>query len=511
MRFIYIVAVLIIITTGSVLAADTYEEYLKQQMAEYQNYLDEIDREFSDFLKQTWYEYSGEEPEKLLEEPKPVQVPVAEPDKKPEPVKIQPKPAPKVPAAKPESKPKPAPVPSPDPAQEPKEPVVKAPEPQEPAVEEPQPQYEPSDDRNRMALSFYGRKLSIPYNDNIKAVSAKPLSSDNIAGWWEKVASSDYKETLETTLRVGEKLNLGDWGYLNLIERFAGKLLGDVPERKMLVWFFLTKAGYDAKLGYTKSGETFVLMPSDSELYGVTYYVFSDVKYYIADVFGKNTVTDSLYTYRGKYPKAEKQLSFSKMTYPKLGFTGFERELEFEIDGSRKTVQAIANRYNVAYFSNFPQADLSVYTKAKVPNSVEKTMLPGLRKLVDGKSPKEAVDILLRFVQTAFKYRTDEAQFGREKFLFAEETIAYPYSDCEDRAVLFVYLVRELLGLDAVMLDFPGHIAAAVNLGRENTGAVLEYKGKKYSVTDPTYINATAGMVMPDYKNASPVIVEPEI
>ncbi len=64
--------------------------------------------------------------------------------------------------------------------------------------------------------------------------------------------------------------------------------------------------------------------------------------------------------------------------------------------------------------------------------------------------------------------------------------------------------MERLTKLDVVMLDFPGHIAVAVDMGSENTGAVVSYKGKNYSVTDPTYINATAGMIMPQYKKYKP-------
>jgi hypothetical protein len=38
-------------------------------------------------------------------------------------------------------------------------------------------------------------------------------------------------------------------------------------------------------------------------------------------------------------------------------------------------------------------------------------------------------------------------------------------------------------------------------------GDSLVLNGKRYVVTDPTYINATAGMTMPEYKNKNPDII----
>jgi len=516
---IWLTALIISITTITAFAVDSYEDYLKQQMNDYNNYLEEIDREFSSFLKQKWEPYEAKKPKKLLDKPKPVVMPVAKPDKKPAPLVLKPKKEPVVTEEpEPVKKPKPAPEPKPDIKQEPvivppvvKEPLPVEPKPQEPVVKDPEPTYQPSTEAKGLALSFYGVQLDIPYDKNIRALAMRPLSSKNIADWWEKVAQTDYKKTLKYMQTSADKMSLGDWGFVNLTERFAAKLLGDIAERKMLVWFFMNKAGYKVKLGYTKDGRAKVMAITDRQLYGVPFYTFDGVRYYVIDVFGKKEATEALYTYKGSYPDAKKTIKLSHMLYPKLGFAGYARELKFDIDGKYYKIDAIANKYSIAYLNNFPQADLPVYTGAKTPEWINQTILPEIKKLTKGKNPKEAVDIILRFVQTAFEYKTDDKQFGREKFFFAEETIYYPYSDCEDRSVLFAFLVKKVLGLDVIMLDFPGHIATAVNLGKYNTGAVLMYKGSKYSVADPTYINATAGMVMPQFKNSSPVIIESEI
>jgi len=122
-------------------------------------------------------------------------------------------------------------------------------------------------------------------------------------------------------------------------------------------------------------------------------------------------------------------------------------------------------------------------------------------------SEQQAVNFLLRFVQTALKYETDEQQFGEENYLFPEETLFYPYSDCEDRAVLFAWLVRSLLKLQVIGLDYPGHVATAVHFNQPVAGDAVEYQGKRFVVADPTYINANAGMTMPDFKRYKPTVI----
>ena len=102
---------------------------------------------------------------------------------------------------------------------------------------------------------------------------------------------------------------------------------------------------------------------------------------------------------------------------------------------------------------------------------------------------------------------TDGKQFNKENYLLPIETLHYPYSDCEDRASLFSWLVEDLLGLDAVLLDYPGHIAAAVKFTKTPKGDTIYHKGNTYTVTDPTYINASVGMAMPQFKDLRPKIL----
>lgn len=122
-------------------------------------------------------------------------------------------------------------------------------------------------------------------------------------------------------------------------------------------------------------------------------------------------------------------------------------------------------------------------------------------------SEREAVGILLNWVQTAFEYRYDNQVWGRDRAFFAQETLYYPYSDCEDRAILFSRLVRDLVGLDVVLLYYPGHLATAVAFSKEEKGDYLTYKQRRYVVCDPTCINAGVGRTMPNMNNQQAQII----
>lgn len=115
------------------------------------------------------------------------------------------------------------------------------------------------------------------------------------------------------------------------------------------------------------------------------------------------------------------------------------------------------------------------------------------------KSP-EIVELILRFIQTDFDYRIDMEQFGYEKPFFCEENFIYEYNDCEDRTILFYYLVRLFTGYQTVILDYPGHTAAAVCIEGDYKGDYVKHDGRKYYVCDPSFVGAKIGMTMPDYK-----------
>lgn len=67
--------------------------------------------------------------------------------------------------------------------------------------------------------------------------------------------------------------------------------------------------------------------------------------------------------------------------------------------------------------------------------------------------------------------------------------------------------MKDLMGLDAVLLDYPNHIASAVRFNEEISGDYILLDGKKYLICDPTYIGAPIGMCMDRFKSVAPEII----
>ena len=88
-----------------------------------------------------------------------------------------------------------------------------------------------------------------------------------------------------------------------------------------------------------------------------------------------------------------------------------------------------------------------MYANTPVEAEVKAQLYPQLEAQLKGLSQKEAVERILNWVQTGFEYEYDNKVWGHDRAFFAEETLFYPYCDCEDRSILLTRLVRDLLHL----------------------------------------------------------------
>ena len=174
---------------------------------------------------------------------------------------------------------------------------------------------------------------------------------------------------------------------------------------------------------------------------------------------------------------------------------------------SNMNLIAFYDEYPLAFVNNDMRTKWRFYANVPASRNVRATLYPALRKAVAGKSELDAVSVLLNFVQTAMEYEFDEKVWGEERAFFSDESLYYPYCDCEDRSILFSRLVRDIVGLDVVLVYYPGHLAAAVRFNENVPGDYIACNNSRYTVCDPTYINAPVGVTMPDMDNSSAFVL----
>ncbi|MFT5725469.1 MAG: hypothetical protein ACI9JN_002594, partial [Bacteroidia bacterium] len=123
-------------------------------------------------------------------------------------------------------------------------------------------------------------------------------------------------------------------------------------------------------------------------------------------------------------------------------------------------------------------------------------------------SNMQKAGFLLKFTQSAFQYKTDGDQYGREKYNFPEETVTTYFSDCEDRTLLLAFLYKHLLGFDSVMLHFEKeqHVCLGVKIPNRSNAYSFKYKAEAYMVCEPTGIGFDVGDTGIPLQNISEVI-----
>lgn len=500
------------------MAADRsdFEKWMQQEASSFKEYRDKRDQEFTRFLQTQWKEMQTFQGMVRDEKPKPKVMPVAPVAPAPTPAQppvvtlpapVSPDTAPRlpVPSGTPDRPTAVQPVPATAPVAAP---VVKVPP--IAAIPEPvkvAPVAVPALPRGqKLETEFYGQRLTFSYDPAFKVKLARRIDGKAISDHWSALSLADYEPLLRQIDAQRAPLQLNDWGYALLTHKVAQGIYNTSNEQALFTWFVMTKAGYRARIAYDDT-QVYLLMPSQQQIYATAYFTFDNQRYYAVGLDGSKHKLNRVFTYDGNYPGASKALD---MRLDKSLNTGRQEKFKtvaFTYNGSKYQVKVDTDDQTIAYLKTYPQLDINLYFIADVNRATAHPLLQQLKPMVQGKSEQEAVNLLLRFVQTAFPYETDEQQFGTENYLFPEETLYYPYSDCEDRSVFFAWLVRNLLGLEVVGLDYPGHVATAVRFNENVAGDSIVYNSKRYVISDPTYINANAGMTMPDFKKLQPKVI----
>lgn len=504
---------------ATALAQEDFEAFRRREAQQMQNFMSREDSAFTSFLKREWKDFELSLADRPLVRPKPTARPVAPPRPSVEPAGA-PLPSGDVPAvsttprgATPIAAPRAADRPTPSSpvlpgGAVPSASVLPSAAPRTRPL--PAPRGLSGAPTNALNTIFYGALVSLPKVDlGLKPMPAE-LTSQAIADFWQQISSAPTKDLLAGLKRQRDMMALGDWAYAQLVYRTSlGLAANDTSAARLIAWHLLVKSGYVARVGF-KGSTVHVLLKSNELLYGTSFFTIDNARYYVIDLAGGLAPSvGSIRTYDRDHPEATRALGFQMASLPIFAEELQPRVLRFQYRQQKYEIPVGVNRNLIDFLTYYPQTELPGYLNAEIESTAMDNLVGALRPHVAGRSELDAVNFLLRMVQTSFEYKTDRDQFNREKWFFPEETLFYPFSDCEDRSILFAYLVRKLVpSVSVVGLIYADHIATAIRFSSAVPGDSRMHDGARYVVSDPTYIGADAGMEMPQYKTASPKIVE---
>ena len=473
---------------------EQFNRYKNSKKKEFEDYRNRVNQEFADYMRSRWDRHEAKQPVPVPEIPEPPKPFIVDPDETPgedilpfdDVINIPDVPEPPTPLL---------PIPDQDDPD-----IDTVPElPEKPIIQVPD---KPIEDG--VTFNFFGGRYTIPFKKSQRPILVK-IDENSVADAWKQLSGDASVDVVRHCVDLRNKLRLPDWGYLKLTEKFADAVCpGDRNASTLLQMFLLTQSGYKVRIG-RKDNHLVILMPSKDTIYNYVYVTKNGIDYYVID---RSKETGPIYVFDREFPR-EQQFSLAIIQQPNLPVNP-DRSRRFSINYPVSVnVDVTVNKNLIDFYNDYPlNSHWNYYANASLSQDVKNQLYPALEKTFEGKRVPEAANILLHFVQKAFQYKTDQDQFGIERSLFPDETFYYPYSDCEDRAILYSVLVRELLGLDVILVHYPEHIATAVAFDEPVNGDYFDINGRRFTVCDPTYINADIGMAMTQFKSTPAEIIK---
>ena len=373
---------------------------------------------------------------------------------------------------------------------------------------------------NTVKFTLYGTDMQVHF-DVSKRVAVKDGGKEECNKCLKWIEAST-KETLEDCQRIKQELHLSDWAYLRMLDRFAIASLDSTNEAVLLMYSLLTQSGYGALINAVSSGKLLLSYQSDAFVYNKVFYNYNDKNYYL---YGDSISMDDTFIRVAKEGKpidfryqGEMKLAY-KATKPRTIRSTKNPDFIFTFQMNKNYVNYYYDVPYVSYNGNFMTrwATLANYP---LDQQLKDSLVTPMKKKLEGLSQKDAVQQILWWIhgnidleretpnQDTFLFAYDEDVWGQDFAFCAEETLYYPYCDSEDRAILLSRLVRDVVGLDVILVYYPGHLATAVCFTEENVkGDYYMINGHRFIICDPTYIGSNVGEEMPPMQGLERTVI----
>ena len=362
---------------------------------------------------------------------------------------------------------------------------------------------------NVVKFTLYGTDMHVRF-DPSRRVEVKNGSKVEINKCLEWITSC--KETLEDCQRIKKELNLSDWAYVKMLDRFAIANLDRTNEAVLLMYSLLTQSGYGALLNAVGNGQLRISYQTDAFVYDKVLFNYNGHNFFL---FGDSINIDDAFIriaqegkpinfrYQGEMKLAQ------KLSKPRIIKSLRDSTFTFTIQVNKNLVDYYGEMPTVYYNDNF-MTRWSTIANYPLEQHLRNTLVREMKQKIEGLSQRDAVDKILSWIQgrtdlkrmnpnqDCFLFAFDIEVWGYDRNFYPEESLYYPYYDSEDRAILFSRLVRDVVGLDVVLVYYPGHLSTAVCFTEGDVkGDFLMFDNRKFIICDPTYIGSFVGEEMP--------------
>lgn len=362
-----------------------------------------------------------------------------------------------------------------------------------------------------ISFDFYGDPVELKLDKSCIISYNEPLTEQSLQSFQTSIAAGNASPLVQALLDYKNQYRLDDWLYYQLIRKTAQQISPKAENYfryTLYKWFLLTRSGYDATLKI--SGEKLLFyVQTDESIYNMPSYMKNNKQYVCLNYhdYGGNINFDTEKFTEVRLPAIQAKKGFSYKVTHLPDFTAADykdKDLQFNYNETNYHFKVKLNPQVKTIFANYPVVDYESYFNIPLSKETYSSLIPLLKKNIQGMSTKNGVDYLMRFTRYAFLFETDSRQFGAEKRLSPEQTLLYDQSDCEDRAALCFYLIKEIYNLPMIVLNFPEHVTIAVKFDKP-VGTPIIFNGMKYSVCEstPQKKDLRLGQLLPSLTNIS--------
>jgi len=342
---------------------------------------------------------------------------------------------------------------------------------------------------------FYGQEISLSYDKLLALSATATVAEDSVSSFWNSFSRSNSNHLVDQLMDYRDQLGLGDWGYFQLVKAASGHIHTNNRWRAdQLTWALMIRSGFDVRLAFNQNSTT-LLFPSENIIYDKQFVVIGQERFYLDHEMNSQL----LVTLQNPFPdtagkidlKFHRSLNFKgKLTFRKF-LTRFDKKnYEFSI------------RYNpwaIRFYNDYPKSDPAIYFGAPVSSIIKEDLLSQFYPVLSRFGKAEAAAFLQQFVQRGLYFNPPNKKSELIQSRFAEEIIASKSGDDRSKAVLFSSLVRILLRLPVIGVQIPGCFSTAICFDKPIDGDYYFLNRRKYLITDPTFIDAPIGVMMPEF------------
>ncbi len=355
---------------------------------------------------------------------------------------------------------------------------------------------------SRQSFKFYGNTIAFTYDKLLSSPVNQPVSKEIAIEYWKKFQVANSNHLVSQLLIYRNRLGLNEWGYFLLVKACSNAVFpADESGSTLLSWALMVRSGFDVKIGFNQLGCS-LLYTAFPKIYGIPLVKIDGSEYYIDKPISSFPVSSYIPQHSGAtgtiHLNFNQSLNFQSDTEIKrIQFPWDKKIYEFNLKYNPEVIQ---------YLETYPQTDPEIYFNAPFSFLSKESLLKQLMPVLAGMKKEEGAAFLQQFVQKMYSYRAYNDLYGYDRFMFPEELLFKDESNDKGKALLYAWMINNLLNLKTALVEFPGFWSVAISFGRQMDGDNFLVDGISYTIADPTFKDAPLGLVMKEFYQLKPYV-----